>query len=530
MKANAQPRVGFYPWYVVIVLTFAFTVAFIDRQILSLLVQPIRRDLGISDTQISLLAGFAFAVFYSILGVPIARLADRRSRRAIISVGVFLWSLMTAACGLAKSFAGLFVARVGVGVGEATLSPAAYSMIADYFPPQKLARAIAVYAMGLYLGAGLAMIAGSAVVRLVADAGPVTLPLLGTLFPWQLTFFAVALPGILVLAGMATVREPQRRDHLAEPSSQALSAESASAERQTEGTGASETLSDLEAARNVAATLGPSRGAGAKAGKVVPQPMPSSKVVPVAEVVDASRGSVEHLGKARIKAVPLAEVVAFFRRNLRFVIAHFAGFGLLGTVITAYMVWTPEFLRRSYGLEIADAGLIYGLILLVFGASGPYAGGWLSTWLVAKGFRDGEMRTAVIGGLAMTPLAVLTPLAPDPLTAIVLLSAATFALSFPQAFPPTLLQLMAPNRLRAQVTAIFMLVSVLTAYTIGPALVALLNDYVFRDDAALRYSLALVSAVLTPAGAACLMFGMKPFRERPDAATPRSGPSSPDRA
>lgn len=458
MKTGPLHRGGFYPWYVVAVLTFAFTVAFIDRQILSLLVQPIRRDLGISDTQISLLAGFAFAVFYSFLGVPIARLADRRSRRAIISVGVFLWSLMTAACGLAKSFAGLFVARVGVGVGEATLSPAAYSMIADYFPPQKLARAIAVYAMGLYLGAGLAMIAGSAVVRLVSDAGPVTLPLVGTLFPWQLTFFAVALPGILVLAGMATVREPERRDHLADPASLARS------------------------------------------------PKPPSK------------------------PVPLAEVAAFFRRNLRFVAAHFAGFGLLGTVITAYMVWTPEFLRRSYGLDIADAGLIYGLILLVFGASGPYAGGWLSTWLVAKGFRDGEMRTAVIGGWAMTPLAVLTPLAPGPLSAIVLLAAATFALSFPQAFPPTLLQLMAPNRLRAQVTAIFMLVSVLVAYTIGPALVALLNDYVFRDDAALRYSLALVSAVLTPAGAACLMFGMKPFRERPGAAMPGNAPSSPDRA
>lgn len=463
MQHSPRQRGDLYPWYVVVVLTFAFTVAFIDRQILSLLVQPIRRDLGISDTQISLLAGFAFAVFYSILGVPIARLADRRSRRAIISVGVFLWSLMTAACGLAKSFAGLFAARVGVGVGEATLSPAAYSMIADYFPPHKLARAIAVYAMGLYLGAGLAMIAGSAVVRLVSDAGPVTVPFIGTLFPWQLTFFAVALPGILVLAGMATVREPERRDHLVEPPSPVRSEE------------------------------------------------PTQPTAPV-------------------KAVPVAEVVAFFRRNRRFIAAHFAGFGLLGTVITAYMVWTPEFLRRSYGLDIADAGLIYGLILLVFGATGPYAGGWVATWLVAKGHRDGEMRTAVIGGLVMTPLAVLTPLAPGPLAAIALLAATSFALSFPQAFPPTLLQLMAPNRLRAQVTAIFMLASVLTAYTIGPALVAILNDYVFRDDAALRYSLALVSAVLTPAGAVCLMFGMKPFRERPGAATPGSGPSSPGRA
>lgn len=429
---------GFYPWWVVGVLTFAYMVAFIDRQILSLLVQPIRRDLGISDTQISLLAGFAFAVFYSLLGVPIARLADRRSRRAIISIGVFLWSLMTAACGLAKSFTGLFLARVGVGVGEATLSPAAYSMIADYFPPQKLARAIAVYAMGLYLGAGLAMVAGSAVVRLVNEAGPIALPVLGVLFPWQLTFFAVALPGILVLAGMATVREPGRGER---PSGEI---------RQTAGT----------------------------------------------------------------RSTPWREVARFFRQNRRFIAAHFAGFGLLGTVVTAHMVWTPELLRRSYGLDIADAGLAYGLILMIFGATGPYVGGWLSGRLAAKGHRDAEMRTAVIGGLIMTPLAVLMPLAPGPCSAIVLLCAATFALSFPQGFPATLLQLVAPNHLRAQVTAIFMLISVLVAYTVGPALVAILNDYLFGDNAALRYSLALVSAALAPVGTACLVAGMKPFGGR----------------
>ena len=434
-----------YAWWVVAVLTFAYMVAFIDRQILSLLVQPIRRDLGISDTQISLLAGFAFAVFYSLLGVPIARLADRRSRRAIISIGVFLWSLMTAVCGLAKSFTGLFLARIGVGVGEATLSPAAYSMIADYFPPQKLARAIAIYAMGLYLGAGLAMIAGSAVVRLVSEAGPIALPLVGTLFPWQLTFFAVALPGVLVLAGMATVLEPRRRDYVAGGTSR------------------------------VAEDAGQAAGA---------------------------------------QATPWREVASFFRQNLRFIAAHFAGFGLLGTVITAHMVWTPEMLRRSHGLDIADAGLAYGLILVIFGATGPYVGGWLSARLAAKGHRDAEMRTAVIGGLAMTPLAVLMPLAPEPFSAIVLLCAATFALSFPQGFPATLLQLVAPSNLRAQVTAIFMLISVLTAYTVGPALVAILNDYLFQDDAALRYSLALVSAALAPAGTACLAAGMKPFGRR----------------
>ena len=437
-----QRFTGAYSWYVVGVLTFAYTVAFIDRQILSLLVQPIRSDLGISDTQISLLAGFAFAIFYSVLGVPIARLADRRSRRAIISIGVFLWSLMTAACGLAKSFTSLFLARVGVGVGEAALSPAAYSIMADYFPPQRLARAIAVYAMGLYMGAGLAMIAGSAVVRLVSEAGPMDLPVVGTVFPWQLTFFVVALPGLLVLVGMATVREPKRRDFLADGSSR----------------------------------------------------------------------------EAAARAATFNEMVGFFRRNLRFIFAHFAGFGLLGTVITAFMVWTPELLRRSHGMDIADAGLAYGILLLVFGTAGPYAGGWTASWLADKGFKDAEMRAALIGGVAMAPLAVLAPLAPGVGSAIALLAAATFALSFPQALPPTMLQLVAPNNLRAQVTAIFMLISVLTAYTVGPILVALMNDYVFRDDAALGHSLAIVSAALTPIGILCLWYGMKPFRER--AATP----------
>ena len=149
---DGSPNGGVYAWYVVAVLMFAYMVAFVDRQILSLLVQPIKRDLGVTDTQIGLLAGFAFAIFYSVLGVPIARLADRTNRKTLITVGVVLWSVMTAACGLTKTYWQLFLMRVGVGVGEATLSPAAYSMMADYFPPKKLARAIGVYAMGLIHG------------------------------------------------------------------------------------------------------------------------------------------------------------------------------------------------------------------------------------------------------------------------------------------------------------------------------------------------------------------------------------------
>ena len=148
-------------WYTVIVLLFAYVLSFVDRIIMSLLVVPIKADLNATDTQMGLLMGLAFAIFYTLVGIPIARLSDVKSRKFIVSAAILLWSLMTAACGLAKSFFQLFLARVGVGVGEAALSPAAYSIIADSFPKEKLGRAISVYQSGALFGGGLAFIIGS---------------------------------------------------------------------------------------------------------------------------------------------------------------------------------------------------------------------------------------------------------------------------------------------------------------------------------------------------------------------------------
>jgi len=200
-----------YGWYTVAVLTVAYVFSFIDRSILTLLVGPIRADLGISDTQVSLLHGLAFAIFYTLLGIPIASLADRRNRRNIIAAGVAFWSLATAACGLTRNFWQLFLARVGVGVGEAALSPAAYSMIADSFPPQKLGRALSVYTLGAIAGIGFALMIGGAVIGTVMTATDTTLPLVGTVRPWQLVFFIVGLPGLLVALWILTLREPERR-------------------------------------------------------------------------------------------------------------------------------------------------------------------------------------------------------------------------------------------------------------------------------------------------------------------------------
>jgi MFS family permease len=195
-------------WYVVAVLVLAYTVSYIDRTILTLMVKPIRDTLGISDVQISLLHGLAFAIFYTVLGVPIGWLADRANRTKIIAAGILVWSAMTALCGLSRSFVQMFLARVGVGVGEAALSPAAYSLLNDYFRPQRRTLAISVYATGVYIGSGLALIVGGSVIAVTPS---LDLPGLGHLEPWQVVFLAVGLPGLLVALLMKTVQEPARR-------------------------------------------------------------------------------------------------------------------------------------------------------------------------------------------------------------------------------------------------------------------------------------------------------------------------------
>lgn len=200
-----------YAWYVVGVLLLAYTFSFIDRQILSLLVEPIERDLGINDTQMSLLQGFSFALFYILLGLPIARWADTGKRNRIILIGVVTWSLFTAACGLAQNFWTLFIFRIGVGAGEATLIPASFSLFGDSFSSRQLGLAGGIFSTGIYLGGGLALVLGGLAVHLLSDLHPVV-PGIGTIFPWQLVFFIVGLPGLLIaLLILLTVREPPRK-------------------------------------------------------------------------------------------------------------------------------------------------------------------------------------------------------------------------------------------------------------------------------------------------------------------------------
>jgi MFS family permease len=216
---------SFAAWYSVAVLMLMYIFSFIDRTTISLLVEPMKRDLNISDTQIGMLQGLAFALLYTFLGLPIARLSDRYSRRAIIAGGVFIWSIMATLCGLARSATQLFVARVGVGVGEAALSPAAYSIITDSFPLSKLGKAFGLYNIGITIGAGTAFLVGGIVVAAVSHAGATyTLPLLGEVRAWQMVFIVTGAPGILLPLLLLTFREPARRGLLRKQSAETTTA------------------------------------------------------------------------------------------------------------------------------------------------------------------------------------------------------------------------------------------------------------------------------------------------------------------
>lgn len=198
-------------WWAVFVFTVALTLNFLDRQVMTLLVTPIKRDLGISDTEISLLIGFMFVLFYLGVGIPISRLVDRGPRKWIIGGGIALWSVMTAVCGLAQNFWQLAFARMGVGVGESCNGPATYSMTADMFDRNRLARAISIINIGIVAGSGLALLIGGTVIVWLTRMGDVALPLVGTVHAWQLTFMIVGLPGVLwALLLIATVPEPPR--------------------------------------------------------------------------------------------------------------------------------------------------------------------------------------------------------------------------------------------------------------------------------------------------------------------------------
>lgn len=206
--SRMPPVGGAYAKYVLALLVLVYAMNFIDRQILAILAEDIKRDLKLSDADLGFLYGTAFAVFYALFGIPLGRLADNWVRTRLLSLGLFVWSAMTALSGLSTNFLQLSLARVGVGIGEASASPSAFSMLSDWFPREKRATALAIYSAGLYLGGGVSLLIGAVVVRAWNAAYPLGGPL--GLVGWQAAFLAVGFPGMLLSLWVSTLKEPIR--------------------------------------------------------------------------------------------------------------------------------------------------------------------------------------------------------------------------------------------------------------------------------------------------------------------------------
>ena len=414
-------------WWALMLLTATYTFSFVDRQIINLLVDPIRTDLSLSDSQVSFLQGLAFVLPYVILSIPLGRIVDRANRIRVLVFGILIWTVSCVTCGLAKNFWQLGVARMGVGAGEASVTPASWSLLADYFPEDRRALPVSIFLMGPYLGAGLSLILGAEVVGWASGLGSIELPVIGALAPWQLTFMLVALPGLLMVFLLPLLKEPPRTQRL---------------------TATTEPLSWSDVARYI----WPRRGVFG---------------------------------------------------------AYLLGAPFIVLVLYALQAWVPSLLIRVHGLEIVDAGRYYGTIALVAGSAGVLSGPVAARWLATRMDPARAPLIASIGSTSLLiPVLVGAGLVESLTLALVLITGASYLVTFPLALFATGLQSASPNEMRGLMAGCYVLSTNLIGLALGPTSVALASDYIFESTQAVGSSLALVGATVLPMAILLLWRGL----------------------
>ena len=419
-------------WWALILLTATYTFSFIDRQIINLLVDPIRTDLSLSDSQVSFLQGLAFVLPYVLLSIPLGRVVDRANRIRVLVIGILVWTISCVTCGMAKNFWQLGMARMGVGAGEASVTPASWSLLADYFPEDKRALPVSIFLMGPYLGAGLSLILGAEVVGWASGLGTIELPFAGALAPWQLTFMLVALPGLLMVFLLPLLQDPPRTQRLTE---------------------AAEPLSWGEIAQYV----WPRRGVFG---------------------------------------------------------AYLLGAPFIVLVLYALQAWVPSLLIRVHGLEIVEAGRYYGTIALVAGSAGVLSGPVAARWLAGR--MDpavAPLVTSISSTCLLIPVLVSAGLAESLTWTLVLITGASYLVTFPLALFATGLQSASPNEMRGLMAGCFVLSTNLIGLALGPTSVALASDYIFGSPQAVGSSLALVGGTVLPMAVFLLWRGLAAIKQ-----------------
>lgn len=418
--------------YSVGVLMIALMFSYLDRQALNLLVKPIAADLLITDTQISLLQGLSFAVFYCLAGIPIGRLVDRYNRRNLIIIGITIWSLMTVLCGTASSFGQLFVYRIGVGIGEAVLSPAAYSIIADMFKPEKRGRALSFFALGLPFGIGLSMVVTG--VLLGALGGPlVQVPVLGAMSTWQVVFFIIGSPGLLVALLMLTVREPLRREVVTE-----------------KGATGAESVSELS-------------------------------------------------------------LLTYMKQNRGVLAGFFTSFAFSLLINYSFNAWAPSFYMREFNLPPKSVGVVYGIVFLVCGTLGTLLSGQICDRVTKSGRPGGPLNIILWQMAIVLPAGLITLLVHNLTVSYIFMGIFFLVMTMNVPVGAVLLQQLAPNQLRGQITAVYLLISTLFGMGVGPTAVALITDYGFGSPLAVGKSLAVVIVASTVICAVVTRLTFKPY-------------------